>query len=281
MQSSSTNWPPTATEVLITSAQNPQVKRLRKLVRNRRYRSSEGVFLVEGIAQVRQAIDHGAEIETLVVAPDLLTSEGAWDAIGQQQAVGTAVTELGRAAFESIVDRDHPSGLLATVRMWERPVTDLTIESDGIAAALLDVGNPGNLGSIIRTVDAMGGAGVVIVGESTDEFHPAAVKASMGTIFSVPIFHAAGPDDLFAWALMERCAVVTTSARAEADFWDAPLSAPLMFFFGSETRGLPDEVRARSDLDVVIPMLGSASSLNLAVSAGILLYEARRRVGGR
>ena len=261
---------------LVTSLSNPAVKRFRKL-RQRKFREIEGRFLVEGIAHVRQAVDHHAPIDTLLVAPELLTSEGAWKTVEEQRENGTRSMFLGREAFESIVVRDHPSGLAAVVEMVERPLTSMVADPGSIFVAVLDVGNPGNLGSIVRTVDAVGGAGVVIVGDSTDVFHPQSVKASMGTIFSVPFHRAKDVDELFAWCLMERVDVITTSVRADTSLWNAELEPPLLFLFGSETQGLPPDVLARGSVAVNLPMAGSASSLNLSVAVGVMLYEMRRR----
>lgn len=261
---------------VITSSANPLVRRVRKL-RHRKYRESEGVFLIEGIAHVRQAIDHGADIEHILVAPDLLSSEATWEAIAGCASEGVPVTRLGRAAFESIMERDHPSGVAATVRSSDSPLTTLTAGPGRFFVALYDVGNPGNLGSIIRTVDAVGGHGVIIVGDSTDHRHPAAVKASMGTLFSVPVFQTRSLDDLFAWCLMEDVRVVTTSVRGDTSVWDASFDEPTLFLFGSEATGLPRDVLARGDLSVRLPMDGAASSLNLAVAVGVILYEVRRQ----
>lgn len=260
----------------ITSVANPLVKRLRKL-RHRRFREIEKVFLVEGIAHVRQAIDNGARFERIFLSRELLTSQAAIAAVEEQAAAGVEVTELGRSAFESIVERDHPSGLGAVVEMNEVPLTTFTAGASGLFVAMMDVGNPGNLGTTIRTLDAVGGDGLVIVGDSTDQFHPAAVKASMGTLFSVPVARARTVDDLWAWALMERVPVVSTSVRGDVTLWDADLPEPALYLFGSEALGLPAAVIERSDLCVSMPMSGAASSLNLAVAAGVVLYEVRRR----
>ena len=261
----------------ITSTANPFVKRARRL-RNRKFREAEGVFLVEGIAHVRQAIDHAAPLESLIVAPELLRSEGAWSAVAEREGAGVEVVRLGREAFESIVERDHPSGLAATVRISQTQPTDLVAGPGSIFVAVQDVGNPGNLGSIIRTVDAVGGAGVLVLGDATDHLHPAAVKASMGTLFRVQVVRAAGVDELIAWCLMEAVDVVTTSAKADLLLWDAEIPTPVCFLFGSETQGLAPEVLARGRYAVRLPMEGSASSLNLAVSVGVILYEMRRRL---
>lgn len=261
---------------LITSTSNPLVRRLRKL-RHRKFREAEGAFLVEGIAQVRQAVEHAAPIEQLLVAPDLLKSQGAWDVVAAEGARGTTVVSLGREAFESIVERDHPSGLAATVHMQERALAELHARPGSFYVALLDVGNPGNLGSIIRTIDAVGGHGLVIVGDSTDQFHPVAVKASMGTLFSVPVFRAPDVDSLIAWCLMEEVTFITTSVRAPENLWEAKFELPSLFLFGSEALGLPSEVLGRSAVSISMPMEGAASSLNLSVAVGVMLYEIKRR----
>lgn len=263
----------------ITSTANPLIRRLRKL-RGRKFRESEGVFLIEGIAHVRQAMDHGARFESILVSPELLSSHGALAEVEKRRAEGVNVIELGREAFESVTERDHPSGLAATVHMDERRLNDHVARRDRFSVALMEVGNPGNLGTIIRTVDAVGGDAVIVVGDSTDEYHPAAVKASMGTIFSVPVYRAATLYDLFAWTLMEDVPVVATSARATQSFWDSEFPVPCVFLFGSEAAGLPAEAIERCAGCVSMPMEGAASSLNLAVSAGVLLYEAKRRLTG-
>lgn len=260
----------------ITSVANPLVKRLRKL-RLRKFREADGTFLVEGITHVLRGIEHGAPFESLLVAPDLLASDIAWDAVERCREDGVDVVSLGRDAFESIVEREHPSGLAATVRIEDPPLTELSAAEGSLFVALHDAGNPGNVGSIIRTVDAVGGHGVVLVEESTDHRHPVAVKSSMGTIFSVPVRRARDFDELLAWALMEGVKVYTTSARAEESYWDVVYERPALFVFGSEATGLPAEVLAKGRA-VTMPMQGSASSLNLAVAVGVVLFEAARQV---
>jgi RNA methyltransferase, TrmH family len=264
------------TNEVITSTSNPLVRRLRKL-RHRKYRELDGSFLIEGITHVRRAVEHDAPIEMLLVAPDLLTSEGALSVVEAERASGRTVVELGREAFESIVERDHPSGLAATVKGERPPVTSLVAKPGSVFVGLHDVGNPGNLGSIIRTVDAIGGDGVVIVGDSTDPQHPAAVKASMGTLFTVPVVYAKTLEDVIAWCLMDDVRLVTTSVRAEHLIWEVTFDLPSLFLFGSEALGLPRDVIERGDMSIRLPMKGAASSLNLAVAAGVVLYEVERQ----
>lgn len=260
----------------ITSTSNPLIRRLRKL-RHRKFREQEGVFLIEGIAHVRQALDHDAALERLLVCRELLTSPSALEEIERQAERGVEVTELGRAAFDAVTERDHPSGLGAVAVVNEVSLTSLVAGPGDFYVGMVDVGNPGNLGSTIRTVDAVGGSGLILVGDATDQFHPSAVKASMGTLFTVPVARAGSVDDLWAWTMMERISVVTTSVRGDAVLWDADLPDPAIYLFGSEAKGLSQEIIARGDLCLSMPMAGAASSLNLAVAAGVVLYEIRRR----
>ncbi len=262
----------------IESAANPLVKRIRAL-ENRREREAQGVFFVEGIAPVWAAVEHGAPLELLVVAPDLLTSEPARRMVAAQERAGVRVVTMGGEVFARIATREHPSGLGAIVRMGRQSLDALAVTPDALFVALDSVGNPGNLGTILRTVDAVGASGVVLIGDSTDPYHPNAVKASMGTLFNVPVVRVGDLAAVRAWCTAHGVATVTTSAHAPQAYWTATYPAPALVLFGSEGQGLPSDVVAGGDLAVHIPMYGSATSLNLAVSVGVLLYEMRRRRG--
>ena len=263
---------------VITSAANPLVKRLRALG-ERKQRRREGAFFVEGLQPVWQAVEAGAEIETLVVAPELLVSERGQLLVAEQEARGVRVARLSAAIFASLSVRDGPTGLGAIVRARTTPLAELLVRPDAPLVALHQIGNPGNLGTIIRTADATGAGGVILIGETVDPFAPAAVKASMGALFAVPIAQVADPAEFFAWARSRGVAVVTTSARAPAEHWATRYPRPLALLLGSEGDGLPPELLEQGDLRVRIPMVGTARSLNLAVAAGVLLYEVRRQWG--
>lgn len=260
----------------ITSPANPYVKFLKRL-RLRKYREKEQAFIVEGIQQVWRAVENEAPVQALIVAPDLLTSESASAMVADQIARGTKVVTVSREIFEETTEREHPAGLAAVVAIAESPLRALPVTSGSFYVALEEVGNPGNLGSIIRTIDATGGGGVVLVGAATDPWHPVAVKASVGTLFTVPVCRAADIDELATWCDVNGIALVTTSAHADVAYWDHDFRMPCVFVFGSEAQGLDAETLARGVARLRIPMLGSATSLNLAVSVGVILFELRRR----
>jgi RNA methyltransferase, TrmH family len=263
------------TEV-ITSAANPLVKRVR-LLADRKHRRREAAFVVQGIQPVWQAVEAQAEIEVIVVAPELLRHPGAAAMVAAQEAAGVRVARLSGELFGRIADRDGPSGLAAIVRVAPVPLPSLAAGAESVFVALHAAGNPGNIGTIIRTASATGAAGVILIGPSADAYDPVAVKASMGALFTVPVAMADSAAEFLEWAHRGRVRVAATSARGSVTCWQADLTPPLAVLLGSEGTGLPDDLLAAADLQVAIPMTGTAESLNLAVAAGILLYEVRRR----
>jgi RNA methyltransferase, TrmH family len=268
---------------LITSAANPLIKRVR-LLGDRRHRRREGAFVVRGIQPVWQAVEADADIEALIVAPDLLR-EPAAGLVAAQEASGARVVRISAELFWRIGDRDGPAGLAAIVRTPGLSLDILTVRPESVFVALHEVANPGNLGTIIRTADATGAAGVILVGPCTDPFDPVAVKASMGAVFSVPLAAVVEPAEFLRWRADRGVALAVTSGQAggpgdPSTYWDATLPRPVAVLFGSEGTGLPADLLVAGDLRLRIPMTGTAESLNLAVATGLVLYEAWRQSRG-
>jgi TrmH family RNA methyltransferase len=257
----------------ITSASNRLLKHARRL-RQRKHRDAEGVFLIEGIAPTWQALEH-AEVEVLFYSPELLTSERALDLVRRAEE-HAKVAEVTSDAFATLSDREHPVGIAAIVRARTLRLRDLEVAADSVFVALHEIGNPGNLGTIVRTADAAGAAGVIAIGEGTDFWHPNALRSSMGTVFTTPLVAVDAPRDAITWARDNGLTVVTTTAHTEIEHWSTTYSTPALLLFGSEGHGLSQELLDEGDVAVRIPMRGTATSLNLAVSVGILLYEAAR-----
>lgn len=263
---------------MITSTRNPLIKRLRRLQR-RKYRLREHAFYIEGVRTVLSALEQGAPVETVVYSPDLLTSDVALRALETYQERGGEVVPLAAELFDAFAERDNPVGLGAIVGIGWTPLEQLPLTEQSILVALVEPADPGNVGTILRTIDSVGGDGLILVGQSTDPFHPTAVKASMGALFSVPVVAVDDLGGLTAWAAASGIFTVATSAHAETTCWQAPYRFPALLLMGSERHGLPDKVRRSAATAVRIPMYGAASSLNLAVATGILLYELRRAAG--
>lgn len=259
----------------ISSFGNPLVKRIRRL-RQKKYRRREAAFFVEGLRVVLTAVEEDAPVEMFVYCPALLSSDLAWDLIRQQQAKGVKCQAVTADVFGYISGRDNPVGLGAVVHTRWTELDVMTPRPDAIFVALLETSEPGNLGTILRTMDAVGAQGAVLVGDTVDPYHPSAVKASMGAIFTIQIGHVTDSESLFRWAKQAGLTTVATSAKAVDVYSNAPYSFPALLMLGNEGEGLPLSVIEAADLAVSIPMAGRASSLNLAVAAGLLLYELRR-----
>lgn len=262
----------------IASAANPLAKKIR-LLAERKHRRKEGVFVVEGLQPVWCAVEAGWVIDVLVTAPELATGESAQRLIGQHRDAGGRVAELTKELFTRLMERDHPAGVAALVRTQTSTVGELPVSDGSLFLAVDQIANPGNLGTIMRTVDAVGGSGVILVGDCADPFSPAAVKASMGSVFAVPVAATASEDGFFEWAASRNVAVTATSGQAEKTHWESSFSGASVVLMGSERHGLSESAMRAADTTVRIPMTGTVDSLNIGVAASILLYEARRATG--
>jgi TrmH family RNA methyltransferase len=222
---------------------------------------------------VSQAIAAGAGIERCVIAPALLAGDAAWEVVSTLRARGVPVLELSPNAFASISFKENLQGIGAIVRARLGSVADSRLEQGRLAwVALSDVGNPGNLGAVLRTCDAVGCDGVVLLGETTDPYHPAALRASRGTIFSLQLVRATF-QEFARWKQTQPACVVGTVPDAGLEYRQVRYETPLILLMGSERLGLSAEQQAVCDLLVRIPMVGRGDSLNLAVATSVLLYE--------
>lgn len=260
---------------MITSSSNPTIKQIRAL-RQRKAREVSGRFFVEGIRLVAEALQLDAPIEQLIVAPDLLSSHFAHELLARQAAAGRPVIEVSGEVFASLSSKDGPQGLAAVVRQRWQTLDELQHDASPGYIALDAIADPGNLGAILRTADAVGLSGVILVGNCTDPYDPAALRASMGAIFALPLVRTEFTQ-LCLWAGRRGLPLVGTSDAAQLDFQAVTYQLPLILLMGSEREGLHADQQAACDLMVAIPMLGRSDSLNLAVSAGVMLYELLRQ----
>lgn len=256
---------------LISSHINPLAKLVRS-VRQPKGRRETGLFLVEGIHHVGEAVAAGWNLETVLYAPDLLTSDFGLRLVDEQSRRGMHVAALTRDLFADLTDKDNPQGLLALVHQRTCQLASLQLENFKLAAAVVSPQDPGNIGTILRTIDAVGADALFQLDGGVDPFHPSSVRASMGAIFWKPLVQASF-DEFIRWAKESNVRVVGSSAHAKTDYRNVLLSnLPTILLLGSEQKGLSSEQMAACDLVVSMPMRGRASSLNLAVAAGVLLY---------
>lgn len=263
--------------IVISSLANPKIKEIRSL-RHRKERVQTGLAFIEGIRIVadaaQDAAQHPGTLELLVFAPELLTSPFAWELIHAQQESGTPCMEVTADVFRSLSLKDGPQGVGAVIRQRWEALDELRLEParDFCWVALDAVQDPGNLGTILRTCDAVGCTGVMLLGQSTDPYDPVALRGSMGAVFSQRLVRASF-DAFAAWKLRHGCYVVGTSGAAETHYSTVSYNFPMILLMGSERQGLSPEQQQLCDMVVKIPMVGQSDSLNLAVATGVTLYE--------
>jgi len=256
---------------VISSKTNPAVKQIRSL-RQRKEREESGLFFVEGVRIVGEAAETGADIHSCVFAPELLTSRFGHDTVAALRAAAVPCLEVTRGVFDSISLKEGPQGIGAVVRQrWERLPS--IVPGDELCWIVLgSVRDPGNLGTILRTADAVGAAGVILLGHSTDPYDPATLRGSMGAIFSQRLVRAT-LYEISAWKDRHAVCIVGASDGAEADYRSLPYDRPMALFMGSERQGLSTEQQAQCDVMARVPMVGRSDSLNLAVATGVMLYQ--------
>jgi RNA methyltransferase, TrmH family len=251
---------------LITSTSNPLVKRARAL-RQRRTRDETRLFLAEGIHPVGEAFEAGWEVEAVLYSPELLISSYANDLLARQ---GALIHPVSARVFESISEKDNPQGILAIVHERQAGLADLLPLR--AAVAMITPQDAGNVGTVLRTVEAVGADGLILVDGGADAYHPTAVRASMGAIFWKPVAPTSFRE-LIEWSQQAGAQVIGTSAHADLDFQQFEPRRPWVLVMGGEQKGLSGEQLDACDAAVSLPMRGHASSLNVSVAAGILLYQ--------
>ncbi len=260
---------------LISSPANALPKRLRALA-DKKNRIREKAFVVEGMQPVWRAAESGWAVEVLAVSPTAMQQDVVAEMAERMARTGTRVVTMTGDIFNRLSDRDGPSGVMAIVRMETTPLQHVQPGKDDVWIVLHRVHNPGNLGTILRTADATGCAGLILSGDSTDPFAPNAVKSSMGSVFAVPIVIEPDFDAVVEWATKKQVKLVGTSGAATKTHWQLTWPRPLGIVLGNEGDGLPRRIMDQLDSTVRIPMTGTAESLNLGIAAGVLMYEVQR-----
>ncbi|HEY7323548.1 MAG TPA: TrmH family RNA methyltransferase [Streptosporangiaceae bacterium] len=261
-------------ELEITSPANPRVKQLVAL-RRRRARDEAGVTLVEGRAEIGLALAAGVRPRSLYYCPALTGPQGS-DLPERARDLGADVIQVSRPVFEKASYREGPDGWLAVVPAVDTSLSHLDPGSRPLILACAGLEKPGNLGAILRTADAAGIAAVIAADPVTDWGNPNVVRASKGTLFSVPV--AAAPStEVLAWIAGRGLQVVAATPDAAVPVDDADFAGPTVIAVGAEQAGLPADWLERADVCVRIPMFGRADSLNVSISAAIITYEAVRQ----
>jgi TrmH family RNA methyltransferase len=251
---------------LVTSLANPLIKQARTL-RQKKARAENGLFLVEGIHHVGEAVAAGWDVKSVFYAPELLTSEFAKKLIGR---LADKTQSVSAQVMESLADKENPQGIIAIVHQRRRSVASL--QSPNVCVALVAPQDPGNVGTILRTMDAVGAEALFLLEGGVELYHPAVVRSSMGTIFWKPIVQTSF-QEFVDWARGRKYELIGTSAHGDVEYQTFVPDRPWILVLGNEQKGLSREQSNACDVTVSLPMRGRVSSLNLAVAAGVLLYR--------
>ncbi|WP_340586742.1 RNA methyltransferase [Erythrobacter alti] len=255
----------------ITGFSNPTVKYLRSL-RDKKHRRREGKFLVEGLRLLTDALESGRVPEMLVMA-EKRDPHPLVDALENAvEASGGEVIETSPDILSKITGKDNSQGVVGVFAEFDTSLSALDRSSAPIWLVAQALRDPGNLGTMLRTGDALGAGGLILIDDCADPFSVEAVRASMGAVFTQALARAPW-DEFITWLRGGKGQLVAASLRDAVPYRGAPYAAPCFVLVGNESRGLPEEYEAACDLRVTMPMRGQADSLNAAIAAAVLGYE--------
>lgn len=262
-------------EQKITSAQNPKIKLLQTLQKKSAERRAQGLFVVEGVRELEHCLEAGYQLHAVFHCPDLLQQLPA--GVKAQQC---ACYEVTADLYAKIAYRATTEGIVAEVR--ERPLAleDLALSEHPLIVVLESVEKPGNLGAILRSADAAGATAVVVCDPLTDLYNPNVVRASTGAVFSMPMV-ACTSEECIRFLKEHGISILTAQLQDSELYYDTDMRGPTAIVMGTEATGLTQQWRRAASAHIRIPMLGITDSLNVSVSAAILLFEAVRQRGNR
>lgn len=257
----------------LSSLQNPKVKEALSL-RERRDRKKTGYFLIEGYRETFRAFEGKQPFIRLFYCPELFLGENEPALIERIRESGAEVLSCTEAVFQKLSYRDRPDGLLAIG--LQKPLKLDVLKDPTFLVVAEAIEKPGNLGTILRSSDAVGVDGVIVADRCTDIYNPNVVRASVGTLFTQPVIEADG-DEVLRWLKEKGIKIVATTPHAKEEYTNVDLTVPIAIAVGTEQVGLSDKWIDSADIQVRIPMLGVADSLNVATATTLVLYEALRQ----
>lgn len=260
---------------LISSRQNAKVKFVKDLAK-KSTRDETGLFLIEGYRELFHATNQGIEIEFLFIAPSFFLKDNEPALIEKIDQTGTEVIEVSPPIFQMLSYRDRPDGLLAIAKQKKSSFDDLLVHEQSIFVIAESFEKPGNLGTLLRTMDAIGADGLVVVDSCTDLFNPNVVRSSIGCCFTIPSIQTT-LKEACDWLKKNQIPLIAATPHAVLPYFQAPLNQKIAVALGCEQYGLSKELAAQADVSVRIPMGGQADSLNVATAGAVILFEALRQ----
>lgn len=259
----------------VTSLANPLVKDIKALAL-KKFRDQQNAFMAEGLKLVIDALDLGWTIRTLIFAKSAIGNPTVEKVAARTVAAGGTVLEVSEKVLSAITRRDNPQIVVGVFTQRFLPLKSVRPEGSDVWIGLDRVRDPGNLGTIIRTADAVGARGVILIGDTTDPFSLETVRATMGSVFAVPLVKTS-VDAFLDWRKGFSGLLAGTHLKGAVDYRSVRYDGkPVLLLMGNEQQGLPDELAKTCDKLLRIPQAGRADSLNLAVATGVMLFEIRR-----
>jgi TrmH family RNA methyltransferase len=257
-------------QILITSRQNPRIVAARRLA-ERKHRRQQGRFLVEGVKLLELALRAGAQPRAVFVCYQELGPEAS-GLLEHLHAAGAELLPVSPAVMQALAEREAAEGLVATFDLFESSPDELRFSGNDLVLLLDRLQDPGNLGTLLRTADAVGAAGVVLLEPCVDPFDPKVVRGSMGSIFHVPLLRTSDVAATLAALRGRGLRIVAADAHRGVDWGDGLWQGGVALALGNEARGLSPDVIPHVDAWVRLPIPGLAESLNVAVAGGVLMY---------
>ena len=254
---------------VISSAQNPKVKLLQELQQKSSARRKQGLFVVEGRREVERCLSNGYEIDTVFCCPDIFGGE--WQPVGTERSVLVTPSIYNKVAY-----RGGTEGIMAEVKTKEHTLQELSLPEHPLIVVLESVEKPGNLGAVLRSADAAGVDAVIVCDPLTDLFHPNIIRSSTGAFFSVPCV-ACTSAECIGFLKSRNIQILTAQLQDSSLYYDTDMTKATAIVMGTEATGLTEQWREAADAHIRIPMQGITDSLNVSVSAAVLMYEAVRQ----
>ena len=259
----------------ITSPANPRVKAAAKL-RNSRERTAQHRFAINGLREIGRALDGGVTIHEFFVCDDLCNDEACLPLLARLEKSGAARFDVPPSVYSVLAYGDRADGIIAIADIMPHDLDDLQLGDNPLIAVVEGVEKPGNLGAVLRSADGAGVSAVIVTDGGSDLYNPNVIRASMGTVFTLPVYVASTADAL-AWLRKHQLAMYAARVDGSADYSACDYTAACAIILGSESDGLSEAWRGDEITPIRLPMHGVADSLNLSTTAAVLFYEARRQ----
>lgn len=263
------------TEV-ITSLQNDTIK-LAVALKQKKQRDAAGLFVAEGVRLIEEVCSADWQVETCFYTEAVVSNKRAESLLNLLQEKPCRMVKVSEAVYHKMSDTEQPQGIMAIVKKGGHLLSTILAADKAFIVILDAVQDPGNLGTVIRTADAAGASGVVLTKGCTDLYSSKAVRATMGSLFHLPIVDGVSYDELIRSLQEKNIHMIATSLTSSSLYYEADFNQPVAVIFGNEGNGVSEELLCKANSRIFIPLLGRAESLNVAASAAVILYEAVRQ----